>query len=485
MAFDTKYRPLQYDDVLGHDEYKVVLRQFVLGGTGFHQSYLFCGQHGSGKTTFGRILARALLCTNNTTGDPCDQCESCLAVLEDRSECFTEFDAATNSGKEDIRQIVDELQYSTFSGQQRIYLFDESHQLSKQALDAMLKPMEESQPGTENKQLVCIFCTTEPEKMRSTIFSRCAPAFTIRPCHPDEIAGRLAYVCEQEGIEYDHEALILLAEFHESHIRDALKSLEGVSKMGAVTKEHAHGYLRLQANELCATVLSNLGTDLAVVLDTAESLNEFISPAVSYKRLGEVAMLAFKVAVGAGKVPTFWDTEVLKSLGAMHADYLLVIADHLSSRPARPSQAMLLCDLAHLHHGKLGTLPSMSVMPAATSVPATPAPPAAQVAVAAAPSAAPTATPTNPASLPTASTAPMTEASSVGKVANDPQSDPRITPKLGDQKAAHVNGHPTESSTGGVLSSDIEFYRVAIQRRLAELRDAGRGSSRRTNMGSS
>ena len=158
MAFDTKYRPRTYGDVLGQDATADVLRQFVKEGRGFQQSYLFCGPHGSGKTTMGRILARALLCENPQEGEPCDQCESCLSILErGSSECFSEMDAATKSGKENITRITEEIQYSTFAGTRRVYLFDEAHRLSPQALDALLKPMEdEASPDTDDKQLVCM-----------------------------------------------------------------------------------------------------------------------------------------------------------------------------------------------------------------------------------------------------------------------------------------------------------------------------------------
>ena len=159
----------------------------------------------------GRILARALQCAAPVDGEPCDECPSCLNILRSgSSDSFSEFDAANNSSKEDMRSLVAELAISTWSGNKRLYLIDESHRLSKQALDALLKPMEQEVPDTKGeKELVCIFCTTEPAKMATTIFSRCAPAFTIRPVDPDKIADRLAWVCEQEGKEYDREALVL------------------------------------------------------------------------------------------------------------------------------------------------------------------------------------------------------------------------------------------------------------------------------------
>ena len=105
MALDTKYRPKNYQDVLGQEASVSVLRQFIKEGRGFHQSYVFCGQHGSGKTTLGRILARALLCSNPVEGAPCDECHSCKVFLNGGThESFEELDAATKSGKNDLAE---------------------------------------------------------------------------------------------------------------------------------------------------------------------------------------------------------------------------------------------------------------------------------------------------------------------------------------------------------------------------------------------
>lgn len=355
MSLDTKYRPLHFDDVLGQEGTCKVLRQFVRTGTGFHQSYLFCGSHGGGKTTIGRILARALLCEDPQDGNPCDACSSCKSILErGSSECFVEVDAATSSGKDDIRQIVDLIQYDTFSGRRRIYLFDESHRLSKDALDALLKPMEDTAAGTEDKLLVCIFCTTEPEKMRATIFSRCAPAFVIRPVSPEKIADRLAQVCKKEGIPHEQDALVAIAEVVECHIRDALKSVEGVSMLGGVTLDNVRSYLRLNANKHYLRVLAYLGRDLPQVLAETQALQELVSPTTVYERLAELAMLAYRVGNGVGKVPSYWDDKLVRSLWTVHQSFLLQVASVLAIRPGHPTFSMLECDLSALHFSKTG-----------------------------------------------------------------------------------------------------------------------------------
>jgi DNA polymerase III subunit gamma/tau len=317
---------------------------------------VFSGFHGSGKTTLGRILARALLCEAPVDGDPCDNCDSCLSILNHgTSECFTEFDAATNSGKDDIRSIVETLNYDTFSGKRRIYLMDEAHRLSKDALDALLKPMEDTVRGAEDKLLVCIFCTTEPERMRSTIFSRCAPAFVIRRVTPERIADRLAYVADTEGIPYERDALVLIAEATECHIRDGLKSLEGVSMLGGATKENVQSYLRLNVNALYLDILLNLGLDLAKVLETAEQVTHSVSPATAYERLAEAAMLAYRVSMNAARPPSYWSKDLMVEVGQRHGDHLVGFADTFASRPGHPVAATLSCDLAVLHHNRAGS----------------------------------------------------------------------------------------------------------------------------------
>jgi len=431
VALDTRYRPTQFDDVIGQDASVKVLRQFVRSGTGFHQSYVFCGFHGSGKTTMGRILARALLCDAPVDGDPCDKCTSCTSILErGTAECFTEFDAATNSGKDDIRAIVETLNYDTFSGKRRIYLMDEAHRLSKDALDALLKPMEDTVQGSEDKMLVCIFCTTEPERMRSTIFSRCAPAFVIRRVTPERIADRLAHVCEKEGIPYEREALILIAEATECHIRDGLKSLEGVWMLGGATVDNVRSYLRLNVNSFYLDILQGLGTDLPKVLETAEQVMQSVSPATAYERLAEAAMLAYRVSMNAARPPSYWSREALDRVAAQHGDHLVGFAETFAARPGNPVAATLSCDLAVLHHNRAG---SWVAKPRTVAGPAPVAPanqpaiqaPAPAPTVSAAPPAVSTAPP--PTSTPTSPASP-TVAPTLGTVPGEVRKTPSSTP---------------------------------------------------------
>ena len=369
MSLDIKYRPKRYAEVLGQAATKEVLKRFVAGGTGYQQSYLFAGPHGSGKTTLGRILARALLCDASVEGEPCDQCDSCLAILEDGvSIDFTEVDAATHSGKAEIKKLLEEVTYMTFSGKRRIYLFDESHRLSKEALDALLKPLEECATGSDDKRLVCIFCTTEPEKMRATLISRCAPTFTVRSLSPEIIAKHLAYICEQEGIEHEVDVLQLIAEMTECHVRDALKAIEGVSMLGAVNRAHVSSYLHLDLHAAYLDVLEAIGGDLKRASEQITEILQRTSPKIAYERLAEISMLAYSVALGVGKAPAYWDAERLLAVGKARGVALLGYASRFARRPGQPSPSMLLCDLAHLHHGLTDTTTQVVVQVPASVV---------------------------------------------------------------------------------------------------------------------
>lgn len=443
MSFDTKYRPTTFSDVIGQDGTVQVLRQFVRSGTGRHQSYLFAGHFGSGKTTMGRILARALLCDSPVEGNPCDQCDSCMSMLERGvSDAFVEFDAATNSSKDAIKGIVDSIQYDSFSGKRRIYLMDESHRLSKEALDALLKPMEDTVPGSQDKQLVCIFCTTEPERMRSTVFSRCAPAFVIRKVTPEGLADRLEHVCRQEGIEFEREALVMIAEASDVHIRDALKSLEGVSMLGRVSVDTVRSYLRLNTTDQYLEILEGLGTDLPKVMSAVDTLLDNVSPSTAYERLAEAAMLSYRTRLGVARPPSYWPKPRLAAIAERHGDALIKIADTLASRPSNPTAAMLSCDLAVLHHTATGTW-APTHAPSYTVPVAAPAPvqPVVNPAPIPTPSPAPQAAPT-PAPPPTqgkVTSGPVTAPSKAGVNVAGVYIDPRAVGRRGAQNAV-VNG---------------------------------------------
>ena len=359
MALDTKHRPRRYADVLGQETSVEVLKSYVRSGAGFHQSYLFAGPWGSGKTTLARILARALLCPSSISlgGEPCDECSSCKAFLDDGApEGYVEVDAATNSGKDSIRKIVDEIQYSTFSGNRRVYLLDESHRLSKDALDALLKPLEDCIPGSQDKRLVVIFCTTEPAKMRETVLSRCAPAFIVRPADPELIGGRLAQVCDIEGIAFERGALNLIGELSECHIRDCLKALEGVSMLpGGATLENVAKYLRVDFANQVLHIIADLRRDPRAALERTRAVMEGVAPATFLEKFADLCMLAYRVGLGVtGAVPTYINPDLLRAAFASAGEELVDYADRLSRRTGKPTEALVLCEMVQLSRGAYG-----------------------------------------------------------------------------------------------------------------------------------
>ena len=367
MSLDTKYRPASFNDVLGQEGSIRVLREYVKTGTGFHQSYLFAGPFGSGKTTLARILARALLCDNlSEEGDPCNQCPSCTDILNNgESTNFVEIDAATNSGKQNVKNIVDRLSYSTMNGKKTLYLFDEAHRLTTEALDGLLKPMEDNDAGSENKKLVCIFCTTEPEGMRQTILSRCAPAFIIKQVAPTRIADRLEYVCGEESLPFEREALELIGEVSDCHIRDALKAVEGVSMLGEVNLKNTRDYLQVGKRNALIDVLRYVGENLSKSLTALNLVKEYMSPAICYDYLLDLCMEAIKLEHGVGKVKAFWEKDKIEDLVQARKDYLALIMSHISSKPFKPTFPIIVSDIVFLHNLiDNGTLPHQIVLPA-------------------------------------------------------------------------------------------------------------------------
>lgn len=348
MSFDIKYRPIVYSDVIGQDTTIKILKKIVESGKGFHQSYLMIGPYGSGKTTLARILARALLCKSPKDGEPCDACSSCVGILKNgHSECLTEIDAATNSGKDSMRQMIESLSYATFSGGKRLFIFDESHMLSRDALDSLLIPLEDTSYGTEDRRMVCIFCTTEPEKMRDTIGSRCGPVFSIRASSPEDISKKLETICRKENIKFEQDAILEIAERSSGHVRDAVKTLETLSMLGGATSENIHEYFGADNDYEFLEIIDNIGKKESIEL--VEKMLKRMPPSSVYLGISKWSILSFQESNGMTKSTSGKNRNKMLAVGSKMGRRLLDISERFSNRPKRSTREMILCDMLSLY----------------------------------------------------------------------------------------------------------------------------------------
>lgn len=229
-----KYRPLTFDSVVGQQHIVSTLEHAITEGRLSH-AYLFCGPRGTGKTTMARILAKALLCRNAEAARaegasgcmPDGTCEECELIAEGNHPDVYELDAASRTGVDNVREeIINSVNFAPVRGKYKIYIVDEVHMLTTAAFNALLKTLEEP-PA----HVIFVLCTTDPQKILETILSRCQ-RFDFHRIGNEDIERRLAYVCEQEGFDYDDEALAIVARHAKGGMRDALSTLEQLSVFG-------------------------------------------------------------------------------------------------------------------------------------------------------------------------------------------------------------------------------------------------------------
>ncbi len=219
QALYRKYRPLTFSDVVGQDHIVKTLRAQIAEGNISH-AYLFCGTRGTGKTSCGRILARAVNCAASNQGEPCNECANCQSILKESTMDVVEIDAASNTGVNDMRELREELIYAPAMVKYRVYIIDEVHMLSTPAFNALLKTLEEP-PA----HVIFVLATTEIHKIPATILSRCQ-RFDFKRLTPEQIAGQLQYVAGQEGFSLEEDAASLLSRLADGAMRDALSLLD-------------------------------------------------------------------------------------------------------------------------------------------------------------------------------------------------------------------------------------------------------------------
>src|SRR5215216_996906 len=221
-ALYRKYRPQDFDEVVGQEAVVQTLRNAIESGQ-VRQAYLFAGPRGTGKTSLARILAKALNCAQGPTATPDRTCHSCLAIAGGTSLDVIEMDAASQRGIDDIREIRERVVLQPVEGRYKVYILDEAHQLTDAAFNALLKLIEEPPP-----HLVFVFCTTELQKMLSTVRSRCQTFLFARP-RLAELTRLLRRVADGEKIEAPDAALSLVARSARGSFRDAVSTLDQLS----------------------------------------------------------------------------------------------------------------------------------------------------------------------------------------------------------------------------------------------------------------
>jgi DNA polymerase-3 subunit gamma/tau len=224
ISFATQYRPLTFEDCVGQPAILQVLKN-SLRQNRIAPAYLFCGTRGTGKTTTARIFAMALNClkSDRPVEQPCGHCQSCQTILRGSSLDVFELDAASNSSVVDVRELIEQARYATASARYRIFIIDECHALSNAAVQALLKTLEEPPAHT-----VFLLCTTEPDKLGSTIISRCLRLnFCALTC--EQMLPRLRYIAQSEEIEASDAALNVIVSYAKGGMRDAISLLQQVS----------------------------------------------------------------------------------------------------------------------------------------------------------------------------------------------------------------------------------------------------------------
>jgi len=219
LVLARKWRPRRFAELVGQEHVVRALTNALETGR-VHHAFLFTGTRGVGKTTIARIFAKSLNCERGTSADPCGECETCLAIDAGRYIDLLEIDAASNTGVDDVRELIDNAQYMPSRGKYKVYLIDEVHMLSKQAFNALLKTLEE--PPEHVKFL---FATTDPQKLLVTVLSRCLQ-FNLKRLDQEQIRGQISKILAAEGIAAEDGAVRLLAKAADGSLRDGLSLLD-------------------------------------------------------------------------------------------------------------------------------------------------------------------------------------------------------------------------------------------------------------------
>ena len=329
-ALYRKYRPVTFKNVVGQEHIERTLRNAIEQDKVSH-AYLFCGPRGTGKTTTARILAKALLCEKGPTIDPDGTCPECLAIASGTHPDVYELDAASRTGVENVREeIISRVNYAPTRGAYKVYIIDEVHMLSPAAFNALLKTLEEP-PA----HVVFILCTTDPQKVPETIQSRCQ-RFDFHRIATEAIVARLGAICMAEGVEFEGEALDLIAHRADGGMRNALTTLEQLIAFGegTVTFEGAQNLLGSLDNTDLAEIVNAIGTRdaaacftwVANYVETGADLAQFVRDLAEYMRnLYLMSMAGADVEIEVSDAARAAMAQELKYYGQDRLNRILVV----------------------------------------------------------------------------------------------------------------------------------------------------------------
>lgn len=230
LALYRAWRPQKFSEVIGQDHITQTLTN-SLEQRRFSHAYLFAGPRGSGKTSVAKIMAKAVNCLQSVGGEPCNECDSCIAITKGSLLDVIEIDAASNRGVDEIRELRENVKFTPTEVQYKVYIIDEVHMLTTEAFNALLKTLEEPP-----EHIIFILATTEAHKLPLTIISRCQ-RFDFRRILAKKIAERLQEITDAEGYKIESEALLLVARYAEGAMRDALGLLDQAFAISAMDKQ--------------------------------------------------------------------------------------------------------------------------------------------------------------------------------------------------------------------------------------------------------
>lgn len=270
LAFALKYRPQNFDQVVGQDHVVSSLKG-AIAKKRIHHAYLFSGPRGVGKTSLARILAKSLNCEKGPTPTPCLQCASCVDIAAAKSLDIIEIDGASNRGIDEIRALRENVKLSPAAGRFKVYIIDEVHMLTKEAFNALLKTLEEPP-----KHIKFIFATTDPHKVLPTILSRCQK-FQFNLLTLDQIVGKLKGITKAEKIKIDENLLYTIAQAGEGSIRDAESLLDQIFPVISAGKDiqDIFSFLGIIDENILAKIMNFLVKgDLAAILTLIDKINK-------------------------------------------------------------------------------------------------------------------------------------------------------------------------------------------------------------------